>query len=270
MGLLTVSSSKFNIESILVKLYGFVVWGLKYQTALKISLRPCFFWSNSIRTRSVFYTKHTIMPTRTITICLIGLLLSGLAFSTCSHQAPDFVEQFKVQTLPDTLRFAIADADVEMAADTISNPLFFSVLPSDMYADIDYVADSSSVVVLAKARFELDPPYQLLWADMRFAWFQHQSLLLYDTKAGRITDRITAAELYGGESGQIVIGAWLLNGEQIVQRQASHSIRLDEAGEAVATTEQYVQLWKIAQGRFVRQPVQDTAKWIGAFPLAEW
>ncbi len=77
-------------------------------------------------------------------------------------------------------------------------------------------------------------------------------------------------ELYGGESGQIVTGAWLLNGQKIIQRQASHSIRFDEAGEAVATTEQYVQLWEIAQGRFVRQPVQDTAKWIGAFPLAEW
>jgi len=205
-----------------------------------------------------------------MTFSLIGLLLFGWGLSSCSLQTSDFAGLFKVETLPDTLRFAIADAGVEMPADTIPNQLFFSELPSDMYADIDYVTDSSSAVVIAKARFQLSPAYLLLWADIRYAWFQHQSLLLYDTKAKRITDRITVAELYGGESGQIVTGAWLLNGRQIVQRQASHSMRFDEAGEPIESTEQYVQLWKIEQGRFVGQPVQDTAKWIQAFPMEEW
>ena len=175
-----------------------------------------------------------------------------------------------MQPLPDTLVFAIADSDTAIYSDTIPNQLFFSQLPPEMYTNIEYVADSSSSVTLARGSFELSSPYLLLWADARYAWFQHQSLLLYDTKARRITDRITVAELYGGESGQIVTGAWLLNGKQIVQRQASHSIRFDEAGEPVESTEQYVQLWKIEQGRFIEQPVQDSAKWIREFPMEDW
>lgn len=215
-----------------------------------------------------FHTNTITMPTRTIAICLIGSLLSGGALSSCFHQASDFPGLFQEQTLPDTLVFAISDT--ETAADTIPNQLFFSQLPSEMYADIEYVADSSSAVVLAKAGFQIRQQYMLLWADVRYAWFQHQSLLLFDEKEQRITDRITVAELYGGESGQIVTGAWLLNGQQIVQRQASHSIRLDEAGEAVASTEQDVKLWKIEGGRFIEQPLQDTAKWIRTFPMEEW
>jgi hypothetical protein len=210
------------------------------------------------------------MPTRTIFTYLIGLLLFGWGLSSCSPQTSDFAGLFKMQPLPDTLVFAIADTDTVINSDTIPNQLFFSQLPPEMYADIEYVADSSSSVTLARGSFELSPPYLLLWADARYAWFQHQSLLLYDTKARRITDRITVAELYGGESGQIVTGAWLLNGKQIVQRQASHSMRFDEAGEPVESTEQYVQLWKIEQGRFIEQPVQDSAKWIRNFPMEDW
>lgn len=175
-----------------------------------------------------------------------------------------------MQPLPDTLVFTIADSDTVINSDTIPNQLFFSQLPPKMYADIEYVADSSSSVTLARGSFELSSPYLLLWADVRYAWFQHQSLLLFDTKARRITDRLTVAELYGGESGQIVTGAWLLKGQQIVQRQASHSMKFDEAGEPIESTEEYVQLWKIEQGRFVGQPVQDSAKWIREFPMEEW
>ncbi|HRD82725.1 MAG TPA: hypothetical protein PLL53_18320, partial [Saprospiraceae bacterium] len=179
---------------------------------------------------------------------LIGLLLFGWGLNSCAPQTSDFAALFKMQPLPDTLAFAITDSDAAIGADTISNQLFFSQLSADMYADIEYVADSSSSVTLAKGSFELSPPYLLLWADIRYAWFQHQSLLLYDKEAKRITDRITAAELYGGESGQIIIGAWLLNGNEIVQRQDSHSSRLTETDEVEQSTERYVSRWKIEGG----------------------
>ncbi len=201
---------------------------------------------------------------------LIGLLLFGWGLNSCAPQTSDFAALFKMQPLPDTLAFAITDSDAAIGADTISNQLFFSQLSADMYADIEYVADSSSSVTLARGSFELSPPYLLLWADIRYAWFQHQSLLLYDKEAKRITDRITVAELYGGESGQIITGAWLLNGNEIVQRQDSHSSRLTETDEVEQSTERYVSRWKIEGGRFIEQPVQDSARWIREFPMEDW
>lgn len=202
---------------------------------------------------------------------LFGVLLLILTFSACREQkSDDFAGLFPLQPLPDTLAFAITDSDTAFKVDTISNQLFFSQLPAKMYADIEYVADSSSSVVLARGSFELSPPYLLLWADVRYAWFQHQSLVLYDTKTKRITDRITVAELYGGESGQIITGAWLLSGTEIVQRQDSHSSRLTETDEVEQSTERYVSWWKIEGGRFIGQPVQDSAKLIRNFPLEDW
>lgn len=202
---------------------------------------------------------------------LFGVMLFVIAFSSCrEQQSGDFALLFKVQPLPDTLAFSIADSDTAIEADTIPNQLFFSQLPPETYADIEYVADSTASVTLARGSFELRPPYLLLLADVRYSWFQHQSLFLYDKKAKRITDRITVAELYGGESGQIIIGAWLFNGEQILQRQDSHSSRLTGNDEVEQSTEQYVSWWKIEDGRFIEQPVQDSAKWIRNFPLKEW
>lgn len=202
---------------------------------------------------------------------VFGTLTLALALSACQEQPPDkFAKLFPVQPLPDTLVFTISDADAVIASDTIPHPVFFRELPSDMYADIEYAVDSAYSTVLARGRFDLSPQYEMLWADIRYAWFQHQSLLLYDKKAKRITDRITVAELYGGESGQIITGAWLLNGQQIVQRQASYSTRLTETEEVERSVEHYVSLWKIEGGRFIEQPVQDTAKWIREFPMEEW
>ncbi len=205
---------------------------------------------------------------------LIIFLFSGFLCSfllSCGAKRQSLAAYFPNLPLADTLRFAIAGHEEPIAADTVPNDLFFGSLPVEMYADIEYVADTSSAIVLGRGRFRLDKRWEAYWVDIRYAWFQHQSLLLYDTREKRFSDRITAAEWYGGEGGQILIGSWLLKRDggrslELVQRQDDYSIRfMDDA--VLQDTVKYVSLWQRHEGVFVEQPVRDSLGLIHEFSL---
>ena len=191
---------------------------------------------------------------------------------SCGPKEGLLAAYFPALPLSDTLHFAITDYDEEPTqADTIPNALFFGALPPEMYADIEYVADSAGAIVLGRGRLRLDERYEAWWIEIRYVWFQHQSLLLYDTVEKRFSDRITVAEWYGGEGGQILTGSWLLKREgdkalELVQRQNEYSIRFME-DEVLQDTARYVTLWQRNDGHFVEIEVRDSLSLIRDFSL---
>jgi len=207
---------------------------------------------------------------RTTIIFSISCFVSAILVS-CGPKERPLAAYFPVLPLPDTLQFALTDNDEPAQADTVPNTLFFNALPPEMYAHIEHVADSAGAAIFGRGRFRLDERYEAWWAEVRYFWFQHQSLLLYDVVEKRFTDRITVAEWYGGEGGQILTGSWLLQRDggkalELVQRQDEYSIRfMDE--EVLQDTARYISFWQRRGGRFSEIEVRDSLGLIRDFPL---
>lgn len=213
------------------------------------------------------------------------MLLSGkylfpailLAFATCrqpeKNTEPTLLSYFQTTPRADTLRFEIAEdgADAPVVGDTIPNGLFFTAINPAFLQEIDYLADSAQALVLGRQRFPLNDSTDVCLVDIRQFWFQNQSLLVYNKRQQTFTGRITVAEWYGGDGGQVLTGSWMLDydhdgGPELIRREIEHSMRPD--GDEVLEhfhESALILTWK--QGRFVEQPVSDTALVVKQFPI---
>ena len=180
---------------------------------------------------------------------------------------------FQTATPADTLRFEIAEdgADAPTVGDTIPNILFFKTIDPAFLQEIDYIADSAQALVLGRQRFPLNDSTDACLVDIRQFWFQHQSLLVYDKRRQTFTGRVTVAEWYGGDGGQVLTGSWMLDydgdgDKDLVRREIEHSSRPD--GDEVREDfyeSALLLMWE--DGRFVEQPVSDTALVVKQFPI---
>lgn len=216
--------------------------------------------SNLLRSR----TDGTTSP-------LLFFVVIAIAFSTwgCHSTPPLPVHRFPSIALKDTLSFSAVENTVAPETDTISKAVFFQSIPFEMWEEIQDLADTTESRVLPRAKFALNNRYDAWHVEIQYSWFIQESLWIYDTRENRFTDRITVAEWYGGEGGQVRTAAWLWrqqNALQLIQRSWERNIRLE--GDEVATHYQdFVALWEFRDGQFTAIPVQDSAHWINALPL---
>ena len=202
-----------------------------------------------------------------------ALLLALVACQTPKPvPGPGLLNYFQPVAPGDTLRFEIAENDTARLGDTIPNALFFTVLGPDLLQEIDYLADSAMATVLGKERFVLDENCDACLVDIREFWFRNQSLLVYDKRKKAFTDRVTVAEWYGGDGGQVLTGSWMLDRnndgrKDLVRREIQHTMVPGADGDATSVEhESALQLvWK--NGRFVEQPLSDTALTVKQFPI---
>jgi hypothetical protein len=216
---------------------------------------------------------------RTNLFCLFcGALL--LFFANCRQPVPaktrDLFSSFPAHGPGDTLHVEVStESDAPVLGDTIPNALFFSAIPQPFLKEIDYLADSTDALVLGRQRFSLNDSMEACWAEIRQFWFQHHSLLTYNKLQKAFTGRITVAEWYGGDGGQILIGSWLFDydgdgDKDIVRREIQHS--LVPAGDSVLdrTSESAtLLLWDGKQ--FSEAPAQDIKSMIRHYPIqTQW
>lgn len=183
---------------------------------------------------------------------------------------PLIFKYFRATSPGDTMHFEIA-FDAPTQGDTIPNALFFKTIPTALLQEIDYLVDSSDSVVLGRQRFSLNDSITACWVDLRYSWFQHQSFFLYNNKRQRFTDRVTLAEWYGGDGGQLLTGSWVFDYDgdgqkDMVRREIQHSMMVQgdtvlERNEQAAT----LLLWK--NGHFMETPMKDTAAVIKRYPI---
>mgnify|MGYP007037737597 CR=1 FL=1 len=215
-----------------------------------------------------------ISQTRLLLFLLAALMaLFASCKQTTLSKAPRLFAYFPTEKPCDTLHMEIyQDGDAPIIGKSIPNKLFFETVPKKFLKEVDYVVDSSSAQqVLGRSHFALDERTEAYWVEIRQFWFHHHDLLVYDKKRKIFTDRITVAELYGGDGGQILTESWLFDYDgdgkkDLLRRELSHSIipgedTVLERNEEAAT----LLLWK--NGRFEEQFVQDTAKIFKQFPI---
>jgi len=215
------------------------------------------------------------MQIANLCLCLAGLSLACTGCQSQEKPMPtDLLAYFRPTAAADTLLFEVehAEGHTEAIGDTVPNALFFSILDSALRSEITYVADSAEAVVLALRRFPLNADVDACLVDIRQHWFQHQSLLLYDRRRRVFADRVTVAEWYGGEGGQVLTGSWLLdyNGDgqkDLVRREIQHALRFDADGEAQDVLHESALLLLWREGRFVEQPMSDTSLIVKQFPI---
>ena len=223
-------------------------------------------------TQATIFTKKT-MVNRIITLQFFCLsILATLVACQSSQKVPpqDLRSYFTTQALGDTLHIEI-DLKRPSKSDTIPNRLFFTSIPAALLQPIGYLADSTEATVLSRQHFRLNDQMSAYWVEIRQFWFQHHSLFLYDESKKAFTNRITVAEWYGGEGGQVLQGSWFFdfNGDgrkDILRREIEHSM-IPNDGEPL---EQFFEsasllLWK--NGRFEDTPIQDTAALIRQYPI---
>ncbi|MDX2134709.1 MAG: hypothetical protein SFV52_07980 [Saprospiraceae bacterium] len=217
------------------------------------------------------------MP-RLLSILSVWLAVFLPAWSTCQHTdkltPSDLLAYFRPVATPDTLIFEVLQQEAleAIAGDTIPNALFFTVLDASLLSGIAHVADSAGALCLARQRFSLNTEVDACLVDIRYFWFQHQSLLLYDRRQEVFTDRVTVAEWYGGDGGQELTGSWLLdyNGDgqpDIIRRLIEHSLRMDEMGNAHETQQESAVLLLWQNGRFAEHPLPDASFLVKQFPI---
>jgi hypothetical protein len=185
---------------------------------------------------------------------------------------PPLLAKFPIVDLPDTLHLELPTVEVAELGDSIPNALFFSALDTAWLREIEHVADSSMAVVRALGRYALEDGHDLCLVELRQNWFKHQSLLVYDKHRQAFTDRLTVAEWYGGEGGQVLAGSWLFDYDgdgkkDLVRREIEHWIKMTDAGEPKESTLERAELLLWKDGQFVPQPLADSAALVKLFPI---
>jgi hypothetical protein len=211
-------------------------------------------------------------------IFIIGSLLLGL--TAChskkepQHVAePPLLAYFKPTPNADTLHLEMPiGEEVEKPSDTISNALFFSSLDTAWLREIEHVTDPKEAMVYSKGRFALATGFDACLVEIHLNWFKHQSLLVYDNQRHAFTDRVTVAEWYGGEGGQVLTGSWLFDydadrSKDLVQREIEHWMKMDDNGEPVETIVERASLLQLKEGKFTASALADSATLVKRFPI---
>lgn len=221
----------------------------------------------------IYLYQKTMIHSHTLR-CMFALFLLGfLANCQISMRTPHskLLTYFKTSTVADTLHIEVLNEAPE-SGDTIPNHVFFTSLPAALLQQIDYLADSSSAVVLSRQQFPIDDNISAFWVEIHQAWFLHHSLFLYNKSKRQFTDRITVAEWFGGDGSQVLIGSWVFDYDgdgkkDLVVRDIQHSMVPNGDEDPIEETNESacLLLWK--NGRFMDTSFQDTTAMVLRFPI---
>jgi hypothetical protein len=208
------------------------------------------------------------------------LFLCLLISSTACQQKrqakkDDLASYFSTVQPDDTMRFEVVTQEEGglpgVPGDTIPTSFFFSQLETHLMNDVWYFDNSGELTVSGKYRFPLSENREAYLVGISQHWYRHLSLFLFDQQKKAFTGRVTVAEFYGGDGGQILSGSWLIDydgdgDKDLVRRETEHwmDVSGEEPQEQMKESASLL-LWE--NGQFVASPAQDTAALIRRFPI---
>ncbi len=205
------------------------------------------------------------------------IILPAFFFTACNQaQHPQTAAErslesyFKSIPASDTMRFEVVDENWSAAGDTLPNGLFFSQMETRIMNHVPYFDNSGELIVKAESRFPLSDSVEAYLVNMIQGWYRHQSLFVYDQKKKEFTDRLTVADFYGGDGGQILTGSYLLDydgdgDKDIVHREIEHwmDVSGEEPIDKLAETAALL-LWN---GASFKAAEVDSAALVKGFPI---
>ena len=197
------------------------------------------------------------------------LLLMVYSQQVVTAQSAKFTKQFQLIDLPDTMHIEIDQYATR--TDTIPSEEFFKQIPQRLLHDIDHIADPETAVVLGKEYFKLDDSTFVYWVEIHQSWFQNHSLFIYNSEQNKFTDRITVAELYGGDGGLSLFGSWIFDFDgdkkpDIVRQHVEYYvIPKEDDVETVQEKSAELLLWR--NGHFELQANSNEQDLIKRFPV---
>lgn len=169
---------------------------------------------------------------RYITVLLIGS--AAVLWQACSsgtpasepHSAP-LAGYFKPLAAQDTLYLGTS---TPAAGDTLPWTELLREVPAALIDSIADLGDTADITVLALGTLPVTERYDSYLIELRFAWFIHRGLLLYDKQAERFVRGYPLSIYYGGDGGQIATESFRVDLDQDNRpdwliRQMEHSIR---------------------------------------------
>ncbi len=188
---------------------------------------------------------------------------------------PKLLSSFPPKAVTDTMHFELPESEEEATRttfDTIPNALFFASLDTAWLREIEHVADSAEATVGGLGRYTLNDNFDACLVEIRWSWYRHQSLLLYDKQRHAFTNRVTVAEWYGGEGGQVLTGSWLLDVDgdgqkDLVRREIEHWLFMQEDGGSRDSIAEAATLLLLGNGQFVASPAANSADLVKLFPI---
>jgi hypothetical protein len=151
------------------------------------------------------------------------------------------------------------------------------VIDSASLEEISYYwAEADSAVALG--RFALPDGREACWLQIRYAWYVHGGLLLYDPQAAAFEGVVPVSYLDGGDGGQILGESWLLDWDEdgnkdLLTHHFSHQLRMGESedGESEIIVEDSdslsLQLW--TDTGFQDAPMAQDSALFQQFPI-DW
>lgn len=186
-----------------------------------------------------------------------------------------FNEYFRPVTVKDTLFFSL-DSPKGLRADTIPYAVFTANVPPALLQNIDYLLDAEETTVVGLGRFSLDEEFDAYLLGFTLYWFGGQAMLVVQKKNNVPAALIPVSNFYGGDGGQVLRNTWFFDynkdgKKDLLIRDSSHTLRVNEEGEQEENYEEYVSLY-LWEGRgFKPKSVSNEKELIKKFPVSwDW
>lgn len=206
-------------------------------------------------------------PMRFSLLLLSLLIVAGQAFS----QSFALNEYFQSMKVGDTLSFSMTSPS-GMKAKPIPYAVFTTNVEVTLQQNIDYMLDAEETRILGLGRFRLNDEYDAYLIGTTLFWYGNQSLLIVNKKHKYVTALIPVSNFYGGDGGQVLRNSWLFDfdgdgDKDIVIRDSSHTLRVNEEGEAKDEYEEFVSLYIWESTGFKPKEISDSKALIKRFAV---
>ncbi|MDX1941069.1 MAG: hypothetical protein SFU99_10990 [Saprospiraceae bacterium] len=200
-------------------------------------------------------------------VFLVLLIASGQA----SSQSFALSEYFQSMKISDTLFFSMTSPS-GMKAKPIPYSVFTTNVELTLQQNIDYMLDAEETKILGLTRFRLSDEYDAYLIGVTLFWYGNQSLLVVNKKHNYVTALIPVSNFYGGDGGQMLRNSWLFDfdgdgDKDILIRDSSHTLRVNEEGEGVDSYEEFVSLYIWEPTGFKPKEVKDSKALINRFKV---